>query len=146
MKEAFESYLELIGVTKPVRDRIEVVCNWAQAVYPLDTADMFINDYIKEDGERVLQSLVLFSEEVFLEAPDFLTEDQIEFNAYHRRVFFWHLEKKDYDFETATERSRLYLTFNCALAELYGEMRASGRNCDYLRDIFRKYIVPNILE
>jgi len=54
-------------------------------------------------------------------------------------------KKQDYDFKKATEKSRFYS--NSTLDFDFGmEFKASKENCDYLKEIILRYILPNLKE
>jgi hypothetical protein len=80
-----------------------------------------------------------------VEATQFIAKDDFIITPIQKRISYYTLEKRDYNFKIATEKSRLYLEFNLDTG-LKGKLKASKENCDYLRDIIRKYIVSNLKE
>jgi hypothetical protein len=144
MKEEFVLYLESIGITNTLRDRIEAVHEFYQEICPDDITGIFITDYIKK-GEREYDCLWFFSEKYCMEAKQFILKDDFDITPLHKHVYYWRIQKQDYDFKEATEASRLHLVFHLDTG-ITGELKASGENCDYLRDITLEYVAPNLKE
>ena len=145
MKEEFVTYLESIGITNTLRKRIETIYEFYREICPDEITGIFITDYIKGDGEREYQNLWFFSEKYCMEAKQFITADNFDMTLIQKHVLYWTVQKKDYDFKKATEESRLYLRLDLDTG-ISGELKASGENCDYLRDIFLEYVAPNLKE
>lgn len=80
-----------------------------------------------------------------MEAKQFIKKDDFDITPIKNRILYWRIEKQDYDFKKATEKSRLYLEFTLDTG-ISGEFKASKENCDYLRDIILKYVLPNLKE
>jgi len=86
-------------------------------------------------------------------AIDFMTENTFNFMPIEKKLVAMKTESKDYDFKSATEKSRLTATVFYTWSpptrtrELFGFSRffASGKNCDYLKDIIQEYLMPNML-
>lgn len=145
MKREFVEYLESIGITKTFRERIETIYEFYKNICPDEIEDIFVTEYINSDGSREYENLWFFSEKYVMEAKRFITEDNFDITPIHKRIHFLTIKEQDYDFRKATKKSRLYLQFALdTTAE--GEFKASKENCDYLREIFLKYILPNLKE
>jgi hypothetical protein len=145
MKEEFIKYLESIGIANALRERIDTIYKFYQEIYPDEITDIFITDYIKEDGTREYENLWFFSEKHCMEAKRFITKDDFDIVPIKKRVNYWTIQKQNYDFKKATEKSRLYLKFDLD-AGINCDFKAAKENCDYLRKIILKYIVPNLKE
>jgi hypothetical protein len=145
MREEFTKYLNVIGITKVLFERIEMIYKFYQERCPDEITSIFITDYIKEDESREYENLWFFSEKYCMEAKQFITEDNFDITPIKRRVCYWRIQKKNYDFKKATEKSRLYLEFKLDTG-ISGTFKASKENCDYLREIFIKYIALNLKE
>ncbi|MBI4379013.1 MAG: hypothetical protein HY578_07960 [Nitrospinae bacterium] len=80
-----------------------------------------------------------------MEAKRFITTDEFDITPIRKRVNYWNIQKQDYDFKKATEKSRLHLltTFD---EGVHGDYKAAKENCDHLRDIFLKNVAPNLKE
>lgn len=145
MKEEFTEYLEAIGITKPLREKIETVYEFYERICPDEITGIFITEYIGEDGARVYENLWFLSEKFSMEAKQFITKDNFDITPIQKRIYYWTIRKQDYDFKKATGKSKLYLTFDLDTG-ISGEFKASKENCDYLKDILVKYVVPNLKE
>lgn len=145
MKVAFTTYLKSIGITEALHKRIETSYEFYREICPDEVTGIFVTDYIKEDGAREYENLWFFSEKYCMEAKQFITKDDFDITPIRSRIYYWTIQKQDYDFKKATEKSRLHLRFDLDTV-ISCEFKASKENCDYLRDLIRKYIVPNLKE
>ncbi len=145
MKEEFIKYLESIGIAEALRKRIETTYEFCREICPDEIIDIFVEEYIKEDGSREYENLDFFSKRYAVEARQFIAKDDFIITPIQKRISYYTLQKRDYNFKTATEKSRLYLEFDLDTG-LKGELKASKENCDYLRDIILKYIKSNVKE
>lgn len=151
MKNEFIKYLKSIGITEALHERIKMIfgfytsTNEYAAICRDEITDIFITDYIKEDGSREYANLWFFSPKYCMEAKLFITQDDFDIAPIRNRVVHWEIKKKDYDFKKATEKSRLYLGLSFDTG-MKAEFKASKENCDYFRKIFLRYIVPNLKE
>jgi hypothetical protein len=143
MKEQFKVYLKSIGITDTLIKRVEMINDFYQDICSEEITDIFMNDFIRDDGTREYDSLWLFSKTYIMEAKSFISKDDFDVTPLHKKVTYIMLEKQDYDFVKATEKSRasLKLTFNNNLS---GKLKSSKENCDFLRDVLRKHIMPNL--
>lgn len=149
MRKEFENYLESIGIKKPLQERIAEIFEFYRGLCPDKITGIFVSDYIKEDGTREYENLWFFSERYNMEAKQFVTKDDFDIMPMKGRIAYCTVEKEEYDFRKATEKSRLNLKFYVnppTITTVSGTIKASKENCDYLRDILRKYIQPNLLE
>jgi len=143
MKEEFIKYLESIGLTETLCKRIETIYEFYKDVCPDEIADIFVTDYITEDGSREYENLWFFSEKYAMEAKQFITKDDFDITPIKNRIHYCRIQKWDYDFKKATEKSRLYLRCDQDTG-MSCEFKASKENCDYLKDIILNYILPNL--
>ena len=142
MKEEFSVYLDSIAITKIARDRIETISEFYQQTCPEEINDIFVTDYLTEEGRREYENLWFFSNSFMMEAKRFLSTDDLDLTPIGE-MLRWEVKKQEYDFKQATGRSRLFLSFDIN-GFVGAELKASQENCDYLRDIFFKYVVPNM--
>ena len=149
MKDEFLKYLESIGMTKTLCKRVETIYEFYKEICPDKITGIFVTDYIKGDGSREYENLWFFSTKYCMEAANFITADHFDMAPIAKRVFRWEIKKQDYDFKKATEKSRLSLEFDMSGAGpggVSGYLKASKGNCDHLKDIILKYVVPNLIE
>ncbi|KKK63815.1 hypothetical protein LCGC14_2990490 [marine sediment metagenome] len=145
MKAEWATYLESIGIQKLFLKRAEEVFDFYQQVYPNQMEDIFVTEYIDEDGNEQYESLWLFSTTSAGEAKNFLQEDDFDSVPLIKQVKYWCIKKTEYDFTKATTKSRMVLRFKL-LSGVSGDMKASIKNCDHLKSLFMKYILPNAIE
>jgi len=143
MKEEFIKYLESIGLTKTLCERIKTIYEFYRDTCPDEITGIFVTDYITEDGSREYENLWFFSKIYAMEAKQFIVKDDFDMTPIKNRIIYWKIQKKDYDFKKATEKSRLYLEFGLDTG-IAGVFKASKENCDYLKDIILKYVLPNL--
>jgi hypothetical protein len=143
MKSEFVTYLESIGITKPIQEKIEKVYEFYINICPEEISDIFVTDYIKEDGPREFDSIWFFSNNYIMEAKQFMSKDDFDISPIKGRIVYFSIQKQDYDFEKATEKSRLNLLFGMD-TEVKARLKASKENCDFLHNISSKYILPNL--
>lgn len=146
MKEEFMDYLASIGVPEALWQRVREMYHFYRDICAQEIGDIFVTDYINEEGSREFENLWFFSDKHhFMEAKGFVTRDDFDCVPMKNRIFYWEVKKQDYDFHRATDKSRLYLSFELH-PPVTCEFKAAKGNCDYLRDIFLKYVVANLKE
>lgn len=143
MKTEFKDYLKDINMSDILVERVMEVFNFYQLVHANEITDIFVTDYLKEDGERVYESLWFFSQGYLMEAKGFMSKDEFDMSPLLKCVSYWSLEKKNYDFQKATVKSRLFIKIKFSELDINAQFKASKENCDYLKNIFHKYILPN---
>lgn len=143
MKEGFLKYLESIGITDALRKRIEMIHEFYREICPDEITGIFVTDYMKEDGGREYENLWFFSEKYSMEVKQFITKDDLDITPMRNRIYYWTIQKQEYDFKKATEKSRLHLKFSLDTG-IDGRLKASKENCDYLREIILKHVTPNL--
>ena len=145
MKVKFTKYLCSIGIAEAFFERIESIYRFCSEVCADEIIDIFVTDYITEDGTRNYENLWFFTPKYWMEAKLFATEDNFDMTSAKNKITHWGVKKQDYDFKRATEKSRFHLTVDFEVAfALSGELKASKENCDHLKKIFLKYVVPNL--
>ena len=145
MKEKFKEYLESIGITEILSNRIENIYEFYRDMCSDEITNIFVTDYIKRDGTREYENLWFFSQKYAMEAKLFIEKDDFDITPIRKRIVYWEIQKQNYNFTKAGEKSRLYLEFRLDTG-MGGELKASKKNCDYLREIIREYIVANLKE
>ncbi|MGD0856150.1 MAG: hypothetical protein ABSA18_10150 [Dehalococcoidia bacterium] len=145
MNTEFKTYLDSIGMTNVLIKRVEAIYDFYNNVASVEIADIFVTDFIKEDGSREYESVWFFSPSYAMEAKSFISKDEFDISPIRKRITYWSIVKQDYDFLEATDKSRLQISFS--LHEMTtGDLKASKENCNYLKGIFQKYVLPNIID
>jgi len=143
MKKEFIEYLKSIGIPVALFEKIETIYELYKELCPDEIMGIFVTDYIKEDGSREYENLWFFSEKTCMEAKQFITKEDFDIIRIKKRVNIWNIRKYNYNFKKATDTSRLFLRVNFDF-NVDGELKAAKDNCDYLRKIILKYVVPNL--
>jgi len=143
MKQDFIKYLQSINLTETLLQRVKVIHEFYQKLCPEKIAGLFVSDYITMNGERNYISLYFFSEKYIMKAKHFIERDDFNMTLIKEKIYHLQIQKLDYDFNKATEKSRLYLEFILDTGMIYN-FKASKENCDYLRDILFQYVLPNL--
>lgn len=142
MKEQFTAYLKSIEMSDVLIRRVETIHEFYQNLCPEEIDGIFVSDFIKDDGNREYESLWFFSKTYIMEAKSFISKDNFDMTPMHKNVTYWNIEKQDYDFAKATEKSRVNLQINFR-HPIHGLLKASRENCDILKEVLLKRIVPN---
>lgn len=145
MKAEWATYLESIGIQRPFLERVEEVLNFYQQIYPDQIEDIFVAEYFDKDGNRQYESMWLFSTTSIMEAKKFPREDDFDSALLRKQVKYWSIKKTEYNFTKATAKSRMVLYLSL-LSGNSCNLKASRRNCDHLKSLFMKYILPNTIE
>lgn len=139
----FIPYLNEVDiVSSALLKRIELIYTLFSDMCPDKIEDIFIDDYLKEDGTRDYESLWFFSNLYGLEAKKFLTQIDLDITPIKQQITYWSAKIQDFNFKESSEKSRFNLHFRL-LQGITGDLKASKRNCDYLQVIIVKYIKAN---
>ena len=144
MKKEFVEYLNSIGITGLFQDRAQEISSFYEKITADTMQDIFVSEYVDEEGRRQYENLWLFTSSAIFEAKLFLTTDDFDGTPYTKKIKYWKIAKKDYDFNSVTSKSRMTLTFSLETS-MGCIMKASGENCLFLKNIFLKYILPNLI-
>ena len=139
----FAEYLESTGMTKTALARAEEVISFYVDNCPEKIERVFITDYVTEEGSREFESLWLFSPSLLMEASNFLSQDDFDFASVDTGITRLVTRKENYDFRQADGKSRLNVEFSLG-TQISGQLKASGRNCDYLRDVLKQILLPKL--
>jgi len=139
LKAEIIKYLDAIGIKKLIQERIEEIYEFYSRICPEDIEDIFINEYIKEDGTRVYDALRFYSKNFTMLATDFLHMDTFFFAAnMAEKPLSIMIEKKDYDFKKANVKSRMNVKIYWTITPVPSILKASKENCDYLKTLIEK--------
>jgi hypothetical protein len=139
----FVPYLNEIDiVSTTLVKRVELVYTLFSDMCADRIEDIFIDDYIKEDGIRDYEDLWFFSNLYCLEAKKFLTQIDLDITPIKQRVVYWSVKMQDFNFKKSSEKSRFNLHFRL-IEGMTGNLKASKKNCEYLQMIMVKYIRAN---
>ncbi len=143
MREELEQYMQAISLTTTLTARAKYLHDFYASFCPEEIRWMFINDYLTEQGERKLESILFFSESFAMESKNFSAQENYELALLQLPIRYLIIKKQDYEPGKATEKSRINMVFHLA-SRAYFEFKASRENCDYLWRLFQEYIVPRL--
>lgn len=143
MKPEYYNYLDTLGISPgPVRDKVERVFQICKQICPDEICDMFITEYMQNEGGRIFENLFWISPSYLLEAKLFLHQDSFDITPL-RDLHYFEIQAQDYDFQRGTDKSRL--TLHARFSDvIVAQLRGSGTNCDQLNRILLTHFKPNI--
>ena len=145
MKREFSDYLNSIGIIGELFEKIEKIYDFYSEINSEEIEDILVTEYITEDGSREYMSVWFFTDNFAMEANNFTNKDKDDFDCVgiKNTIVRWEIIKQDYDFQEITEKSRFNLEIKFA-SGTKGYFKSSKQNCNHLKHIFLKYIVPNL--
>jgi hypothetical protein len=142
MKDDFNHYLKGIGITELFFERSKKLFELFSSLIEEDIMDIFVSEYIDGEGKRNYEEILFFTKSRIIEARQFLTKDDYFFNCtLNCPVSGFVILPTEYDFVKATDKSKLNVNVYLR-TELIINMKASRENCDYLKEILKKYFFP----
>jgi hypothetical protein len=143
MNEApFTQYMAAIGLSSTLAGRADHAYELCAKVCPEKIEQIFVNDYIDQEGARVFQSIYFFSTNYIMEAKGFVSAENYDLTAIEIPLKYLNWEAKDFDFTKATEKSRLTFYTYAQQSGIMVSLKASKENCDYLWELIRTYFLP----
>lgn len=147
MKEQFITYLKSIGMTQIFVNRVDEICQFYENILKTklddEIIDIFVTDYITKEEKREYENLYLFSKKFFMEAKLFITQDDFDMLPISENITYLKITKQNYDFMVSSEKSRLNVHFVSGMSG--GDLKASGENCNYLKEIYFKYMLSKLI-
>lgn len=144
MKPEFNIYLDSIGLSGAPVGKVSEIYHIYNEVLGFNIEDIFISEYLNQDGSRIYENLWFFSKDYCFESKFFLTQYDMDSDEILNSIESFTLKKNDFDIlnKVINDKSRLFINF-VLKTNRQGEMKASKENCMKLMDIFLKYILPN---
>ncbi len=139
------AYLEAIEMPETFRKRIFTIYEFYLEICPEEITSVFVTDYLNKDGTRQYENLWFFSGKYLMEAKQFITKDDFDISPRKDRIFYLQIRKQDYDFKKTTEKSKINLFIGLE-PDVICIFKASKENCDYLKEIIIKHILPNLMK
>lgn len=103
---------------------------------------VFLSDEIDDQGNRTFPSLWLFTRTTACEARiGGEAGEEFDGTRLAGRVFHWVARTSGFDMKKATDRSRMKLEIWFS-DDLWGDLRATGRNCERLTAVLQTHVAP----
>jgi len=136
--------LAAADVPRPARDRVKRYVAIYKSMAGEPITDAVISEFPSGELGRVHEAIWLFSRSHASESSLVnAEEDDLDFVPMADGVKHVITRSRNYDWDTATDKSRVRVELWFA-DERYGEIKASGANCDRLRDVLRRTVLPEI--
>lgn len=142
MNEQHLQYLTSIGLSQTLTSRIENFYNFCTIVCPEKIEDLFVDEYITKEGERIFETATFFSKNYLMEANQFATEDKYSIGRINE-IMSLVFEAKDFNFKKADEKSRIQIRV-IVVPDVQGTFKASKENCDKLWALALNYLLPKM--
>ena len=137
-------YLESIGITGALTEKVEKVADFYTNYLKVQLNDIFISEYVNTEGSRFYENLWFFNEDFCYEAKSFMSKEDFDSDILKNAVKCFTIKMTDFDIvnNISNEKSRMFLDFGLK-SDRNGDMKASKDNCKQLSVIIKKYIQPN---
>jgi hypothetical protein len=142
MKAAFKDYINSIGITGGIEERVQNIISQYEILLPAkEVLDIFVSDYFSEDGNRNFDSLWLFFDDCVCEAKNFILVDNFDCAEYRKDLIcWWSLDKKDFDLISANDNSRISLSVHYEI-QLAWNLKAARNNCMKVIEIIKTRLI-----
>ncbi len=135
-----------IGIEEPIQQRIQLLYSYIQKIIPFTLKDVFVNDHIDEDETHKFNELDFYTDKNTFTLLNFIRSNVFVISPPDLKIASMKIDSHEYDFEKASAKSRVRVRLVYFNTErVYGELRATGNNCDYLMRILGKHFIPRII-
>ncbi len=145
---SIEGYLDSIRMISEVDiQAVKKIFSQGKFLCPEELKTIFISNYKEADGKEQFKDLWLFSDNYVIEALNFNKQEtpKLEIAIFSNNIQSIAFETKNLDFsQKATGDSRLHIVFY-TFSNFSCDQIASGRNCNALMSIYKKYIKNNLV-
>ena len=139
MTDEHDEYLDSLEMPETIKDRFRHALDFYVGTASMSVEFVHVTDRRDEEGNRLYENAWFFGDKYAMEAHSFVSKDDFDV-ALIDTIVIWRVDVQDYDFEKATEDSRMVLTYNTA--ETSGNLTATGSNCDSLKEILERFVIP----
>ena len=145
---SIKGYLQSIGMISDVDIQVvKEIFSQGKFLCPEELKTIFISNYKETDGKEQFKDLWLFSDNYVIETINFSKQEtpKLEMTIFSNNIQAVVFETNNFDFsQKAKDDSSLHVVFytfnDCSCDQI-----ASGRNCDALMSIYKKYIKNNLV-
>lgn len=137
-------YLKSIGLAEPLLQHTIGMVENIEWLYGLSEYDLFVSEFIDNEGNKQYAGLWLFTHEVAVEAKNFTVEFDIDIAAYAQSIGYMRITSKSFNIKEHDGESRMQVEVSASGVSF--DLRASQRNCSTLTNLIKKHLRPNITE
>ena len=138
-----DDYFDALELSNVLRERIVTLQSLASSLNPENIGSVFVTSYVNDDGVITYENLWLISQHFVMEWKGFQINQDIDMAVIWKAVQWWNVTMSEFDLAKSTPQSGMTLR-----AQIDGvavlDMRAVGRNCEYLAEFLRTSVVPNV--
>ena len=145
MNKKIMQYLATLDLPDPIRGRIDTVTKAFQFLCGEEADDLFLSSEMTADGLQYL-SLWGFQGPYWMEARNFVTEDDVDISTYVGSIKYLGLQYKNLNLPPdgpPTEDSRMRVEIETEKVR-YSLLSATGSNCEHLTEIVSTLLLPNL--
>ncbi len=144
MIEMIKKYLGDINVTDDaLLERIIYISEICQRITDQQIVDIFVSEYKNDSNQRTYESVWFFTKDTGIEAKEFRVKINPDILTFTNNIIRIDWDMTDYDYNESNENSKMSVHIN--LNQLFsGTFKATGINCEYLKDIVARYILENL--
>jgi hypothetical protein len=136
------NYLMAINISEPIKKRIIEIVDISKA-FSLEEQidDIFISEYKTEDKRREFESIWIFTKTYVMEAKKFRIANEIDIINRLRGFDYLTINFDEYDYinNKSKKNSKMSMRAQSIESEMSCVLKASGNNCEYLKNILEKY-------
>ena len=143
MNDEFVSYLNEIGMSSTLQERVAKLHDEFIWIMPDAIERIFVTDYIHSEDGRRYENLWFLSKNYCSEMKGFISNDNGDLIRTEGRVMYIEIKKENYDFRTTSDASRLSVAVAFSGASLRAELKAARNNCEYLRIVIAEHFLPH---
>lgn len=144
MNNEFENYCSSVGMGDSLKQQVSELHDQLRRFIPaLAIEDIFIGEYVTNDGIRQYDTLHFFTSSNVFEIESFVSHPKI--GIAKLGPCYLEMSKEDFDLSTPAESSRLKVNVVWAAQGFMLNMQASGENCSMLLNVVQKYILPGVV-
>lgn len=145
---SFEEYYRDIEVSETIQRRIDQIIEIAKKLLPIteDVKTIFITNHPSKDI-RTFQNLWIFTESFVFESKNFISSEskiKIDITYYPDTISKIEIVSSDFDLINEVSTVNSWMHVEGDLDDVYFDMTAKGKNCEYLWKIIIDYLRVNL--
>ncbi|KQT18261.1 hypothetical protein ASG31_05910 [Chryseobacterium sp. Leaf404] len=141
MSKIVSDYLENLPFTKVLKDRVNHILELNLKVFEFELEDILISEYKNQEGVNIYTSLWIFTEEFSIECKNFLYTYDFDLTPMSKGINYCSISFENYNLEETNDGSKVNISAQFSDA-VHGSIVATGINCKYAYNIYKKYFIP----